>query len=46
LPARERGYGCLSEYPAARAWAGSLVQSIFGGTIEIMDEIIGRGPGL
>jgi alkylation response protein AidB-like acyl-CoA dehydrogenase len=30
----------------ARAWADSRVQSIFGGTTEIMKEIIGRGLGL
>jgi alkylation response protein AidB-like acyl-CoA dehydrogenase len=27
----------------ARAWADSRVQSILGGTTEIMKEIIGRG---
>ena len=36
------GYGYMSEYPVARAWADSRVQSIFGGTTEIMKEIIGR----
>jgi alkylation response protein AidB-like acyl-CoA dehydrogenase len=36
----------MSEYPVARAWADSRVQSIFGGTTEIMKEIIGRGLGL
>jgi acyl-CoA dehydrogenase len=40
------GYGYMSEYPVARAWADSRVQSIFGGTTEIMKEIIGRGLGL
>ena len=42
LPARER----LRPRPVARAWADSRVQSIFGGTTEIMKEIIGRGLGL
>ena len=28
------------------AWADSRVQSVFGGTTEIMKEIIGRGLGL
>jgi long-chain-acyl-CoA dehydrogenase len=40
------GYGYMREYPVARAWADSRVQSIFGGTTEIMKEIIGRGLGL
>jgi alkylation response protein AidB-like acyl-CoA dehydrogenase len=40
------GYGYMSEYPVARAWADSRAQSIFGGTTEIMKEIIGRGLGL
>jgi alkylation response protein AidB-like acyl-CoA dehydrogenase len=30
----------------ARAWANARVQSIYGGTTEIMKEIIGRGLGL
>jgi alkylation response protein AidB-like acyl-CoA dehydrogenase len=30
----------------ARAWADGRVQSISGGTTEIMKEIIGRGLGL
>jgi alkylation response protein AidB-like acyl-CoA dehydrogenase len=40
------GYGYMREYPVARLWADSRVQSIFGGTTEIMKEIIGRGLGL
>jgi len=40
------GYGYMREYPVARAWADSRVQSIFGGTTEIMKEIIARGLGL
>jgi alkylation response protein AidB-like acyl-CoA dehydrogenase len=36
----------MREYPVARAWADSRVQSIFGGTTEIMKEIIGRGLGV
>jgi acyl-CoA dehydrogenase len=40
------GYGYMREYPVARAWADSRVQTIFGGTTEIMKEIIGRGLGL
>jgi alkylation response protein AidB-like acyl-CoA dehydrogenase len=40
------GYGYMREYQVARAWADSRAQSIFGGTNEIMKEIIGRGLGL
>jgi acyl-CoA dehydrogenase len=40
------GYGYMREYPVARAWADTRAQSIFGGTTEIMKEIIGRGLGL
>jgi len=40
------GYGYMREYPVARAWADSRIQSILGGTTEIQKEIIGRGLGL
>jgi len=40
------GYGYMSEYPVAQAWLDSRVQTIYGGTTEIMKEIIGRGLGL
>ena len=40
------GYGYMREFPVARAWADSRAQSIFGGTNEIMKEIIGRGLGV
>jgi alkylation response protein AidB-like acyl-CoA dehydrogenase len=40
------GYGYMREYPVARAYADSRVQTIFGGTTEIMKEIIGRGLGV
>ncbi len=36
------GYGYMREYPVARAWADSRVSRIYGGTTEIMKEIIGR----
>ncbi|WP_329240222.1 acyl-CoA dehydrogenase family protein [Actinoallomurus sp. NBC_01490] len=36
------GYGYMLEYPIARAYADSRVQRIYGGTSEIMREIIGR----
>jgi len=40
------GYGYMLEYPVARAFADARVQTIFGGTTEIMKEIIGRGLGV
>ena len=40
------GYGYMDEYPVSKAWRDSRVQSIYGGTNEIMKEIVGRGLGL
>ncbi|MEV5414277.1 acyl-CoA dehydrogenase family protein [Thermopolyspora sp. NPDC052614] len=40
------GYGYMMEYPVARAFLDSRVQSIYGGTNEIMKEIIGRSLDL
>ena len=40
------GYGYMTEYPVARMYADSRAQTIYGGTTEIMKEIIGRGLGL
>jgi acyl-CoA dehydrogenase len=36
------GYGYMREYPIAKAWADARVQRIYGGSNEIMREIIGR----
>jgi long-chain-acyl-CoA dehydrogenase len=36
------GYGYMLEYPIARAFAEARVQTIYGGTNEIMKEIISR----
>ncbi|MCZ6863341.1 MAG: acyl-CoA dehydrogenase family protein [Alphaproteobacteria bacterium] len=36
------GYGYMWEYPIARAWADARVQRIYGGTSEIMKELIAR----
>lgn len=36
------GYGYMEEYPIARAWRDGRVMSIYGGTNEIMKELIGR----
>ena len=40
------GYGYMEEYPISRLWRDGRVQSIYGGTTEIMKEIVGRGLGL
>jgi alkylation response protein AidB-like acyl-CoA dehydrogenase len=40
------GYGYMREYPIARAYLDSRVQTIYGGTTEIMKEIIGRSLGV
>jgi acyl-CoA dehydrogenase len=39
------GYGYMREYDVARAWMDARVQTIYGGTTEVMKEIIGRGLG-
>ena len=36
------GYGYMREYPIARSWEDARVQRIYGGTNEIMKEIISR----
>jgi alkylation response protein AidB-like acyl-CoA dehydrogenase len=36
------GYGYMWEYPIARAWADARIARIYGGTNEIMRELIGR----
>jgi alkylation response protein AidB-like acyl-CoA dehydrogenase len=40
------GWGYMEEYPIARAYRDARVQTIYGGTTEIMKEIIGRSLGL
>ncbi|MFP4501345.1 MAG: acyl-CoA dehydrogenase family protein [Candidatus Hydrogenedentota bacterium] len=39
------GYGYMMEYPIARAFVDARAQTIYGGTTEIMKEIIGRSMG-
>ncbi len=39
------GYGYMDEYPISRAWRDARIHTIFGGTTEIMKEIIGRDLG-
>jgi alkylation response protein AidB-like acyl-CoA dehydrogenase len=40
------GYGYMTEYPVARAFADARITRIYGGTTEIMKEVIGRSLGL
>jgi alkylation response protein AidB-like acyl-CoA dehydrogenase len=40
------GYGYMDEYPVSKAWRDSRVSRIYGGTNEIMKEIVGRSMGL
>ncbi|EHB50292.1 Long-chain-acyl-CoA dehydrogenase [Mycolicibacterium rhodesiae JS60] len=39
------GYGYINEYEIARLWRDARVQRIYGGTNEIMLDIVGRGMG-
>jgi alkylation response protein AidB-like acyl-CoA dehydrogenase len=40
------GYGYMNEYPIARLYADSRITRIYGGTTEIMKEVVGRDLGL
>ena len=40
------GYGYMLEYPIARAFVDARVQRIYGGTNEIMKEVIARSMGM
>ncbi|MDP9181392.1 MAG: acyl-CoA dehydrogenase, partial [Actinomycetota bacterium] len=40
------GYGYMLEFPVAKAFMDSRVQTIYGGTTEIMKEIVGRSLGV
>jgi len=39
------GYGFMTEYEVSRLWRDARVQRIYGGTNEIMKEIVGRAMG-
>jgi alkylation response protein AidB-like acyl-CoA dehydrogenase len=39
-------YGYMNEYPIARAFTDARITRIYGGTTEIMKEVIGRSLGL
>ncbi len=40
------GYGYMLEYPIARAYTDARITTIYGGTTEIMKEIVGRSLGV
>ncbi len=40
------GYGYMTEYPIGRAYADARITRIYGGTTEIMKEIIGKSLGI
>ncbi|WP_313405259.1 acyl-CoA dehydrogenase family protein [Aeromicrobium sp.] len=40
------GYGYMSEYPISKAYLDTRIQTIYGGTTEIMKEIVGRSLGI
>ena len=40
------GYGYMTDYPIAKAFTDSRIQTIYGGTTEIQKEIIGRSLGI
>jgi alkylation response protein AidB-like acyl-CoA dehydrogenase len=40
------GYGYMLEYPVARAFQDGRISTIYGGTTEIMKEVVGRSLGL
>ncbi|MEV5712880.1 acyl-CoA dehydrogenase family protein [Amycolatopsis mediterranei] len=40
------GYGYVNEYEIARLWRDARVQRLYGGTTEIMKDLIGRSMGM
>jgi alkylation response protein AidB-like acyl-CoA dehydrogenase len=40
------GYGYTNEYEIARIWRDARVQRLYGGTTEVMKDLIGRSLGL
>jgi alkylation response protein AidB-like acyl-CoA dehydrogenase len=40
------GYGYMMEFPIARAFVDARITTIYGGTTEIMKEVIGRSLGI
>ena len=40
------GYGFMWEYPVSRAFVDARIQTIYGGTTEIMKTIVAKDLGL
>jgi long-chain-acyl-CoA dehydrogenase len=40
------GYGYMDDYPVSRAWRDGRAMRIYGGTTEVMKEVVGRSLGL
>jgi len=40
------GYGYMSEYPISKAYTDTRIQTIYGGSTEIMKDIVGKSLGL
>ncbi|HVV10508.1 acyl-CoA dehydrogenase family protein [Amycolatopsis sp.] len=40
------GYGYMSEYPVSKAYTDTRIQTIYGGSTEIMKDIVGKSLGL
>ncbi len=40
------GYGYMNEYKVAKDYVDTRIQTIYGGTTEIMKDIVGRSLGL
>ena len=40
------GYGYMREYPVSRAFVDARIQTIYGGTTEIMKTIIAKDLGI
>jgi alkylation response protein AidB-like acyl-CoA dehydrogenase len=40
------GYGYMAEYPISRAYKDARITTIYGGTTEIMKEIVGKSLGI
>lgn len=40
------GYGYMAEYPIAQAYLDARIQTVYGGSTQIMKELIGRSLGL
>jgi long-chain-acyl-CoA dehydrogenase len=39
------GYGYINEYEIAAIWRNSRVQRVYGGTTEILKDLVGRSLG-